>query len=101
VVEILMVLGVVVLLSGLSLLALSVPPLVIAWICLGMIAAGFLLGVPAGFTYHVLLRRELLRLGELPRGWYWRPFVHHERLDDDAIARACAPGGPRAVWASF
>ena len=86
-IEILMVLAVVVALGGLSVLALTVPPLTIAWICLGLIAAGFLLGVPTGFYYHVLLRRELLRQGELPRGWYWRPFAHHDLLEDDALAR--------------
>jgi hypothetical protein len=82
-----MVLGAILLLASLSLLAIFVPPLTLAWICLGLIALGFLLGVPTGFYYHVLLRRELLRQGELPRGWYWRPFVHHERLDDEAAAR--------------
>ena len=82
-----MVLGAVALLAGISLLAIAFPPLVLAWICLALLAAGFLLGVPTGLYYHVLLRRELLRQGKLPRGWYWRPFVHHELLDDEALAR--------------
>jgi hypothetical protein len=85
--EFLMVLGGVLGLAGLALLALTVPPLTLAYLCLGMLAAGFMLGVPAGFYYHLLLRRELLRLGELPRDWYIRPFRYHELLEDDALAR--------------
>jgi hypothetical protein len=86
-IETLLVLGGVIALGGMALLALSVPPLTLAYVCLGMLAAGFMLGLPAGFYYHLLLRRELLRVGELPRGWYVRPFQHHERLDDEALAR--------------
>jgi hypothetical protein len=86
-VETLLVLLAIAVLSGLSLLAITVPPVVLAWLCLGLIFAGFLLGVPSGLYYHVLLRRELVRQGDLPKGWYWRPFVHHERLEDDALSR--------------
>jgi hypothetical protein len=35
--------------------------------------AGFAVGVPTGFVYHVRLYRVLNPRGELPRGWYWRP----------------------------
>jgi hypothetical protein len=86
-VETLIVLGGVLALAGMALLALSVPPLTLAYVCVGMLAAGFMIGLPAGFYYHLLLRRELLKLGALPRNWYVRPFEHHELLEDDALAR--------------
>lgn len=86
-IEILMVFGGVLVLAGLSLLALFVPPLALVWLCLMLLATGFLLGVPTGVYYHVLLRRELQRLGPLPPRWYIRPFAHHELLDEDAQAR--------------
>jgi hypothetical protein len=35
--------------------------------------AGFVVGVPTGFVYHVRLFQALSPRGELPRGWYWRP----------------------------
>jgi hypothetical protein len=35
--------------------------------------AGFVLGVPTGFVYHVRLFQVLRPRGELPPGWYWRP----------------------------
>jgi hypothetical protein len=85
-IEMLIVLAGVVGLGGMALLALSVPPLALAYVCLGMLATGFTVGLPAGFYYHLLLRRELLRLGPLPRRWYVRPFEHHALLDDDALA---------------
>jgi hypothetical protein len=86
-IEALIVVGGVVGLGGMALLALSVPPLVIAYVCLGMLATGFTVGLPAGFYYHLLLRRELLRVGPLPRGWYVRPFEQHALLDDEALSR--------------
>lgn len=36
-------------------------------------AAGFLLGVPTGFIYHLRLYQVLNPRGDLPRGWIWRP----------------------------
>jgi hypothetical protein len=35
--------------------------------------AGFLVGVPTGFVYHVRLYQVLNPREELPRGWFWRP----------------------------
>ena len=46
--ETLIVLGGVIGLAGMALLALSVPPLTLAYVCLGMLASGFTIGLPAG-----------------------------------------------------
>jgi hypothetical protein len=42
--------------------------------------AGFVVGVPTGFVYHVRLFQLLSPRGELPRGWYWRPLRFNSRL---------------------
>jgi hypothetical protein len=42
--------------------------------------AGFALGVPTGFVYHVRLFQLLNPRGELPRGWYWRPLRFNSLL---------------------
>ena len=42
--------------------------------------AGFAVGVPTGFVYHVRLFRLLNPRGELPRGWYWRPLRFNSLL---------------------
>jgi hypothetical protein len=49
------------------------------WVAL----AGFVLGVPTGFVYHVRLFRVLGPRGELPRGWYWRPLRFNSLLRPD------------------
>ncbi|MCI0571567.1 MAG: hypothetical protein L0Y66_12495 [Myxococcaceae bacterium] len=51
-----------------------------------LIAAGFLLGMPTGALYHVLLARALRRRAALPRGWYWQPIrLHGALLPDERI----------------
>jgi hypothetical protein len=67
-------------LVALALLALFVPLQLLALGALALMALGFLLGVPTGLYYHVLLRRELLAEGALPKGWYWQPQKHHAAL---------------------
>jgi hypothetical protein len=42
--------------------------------------AGFAVGVPTGFVYHVRLFQLLNPRGELPRGWYWRPLRFNSLL---------------------
>lgn len=42
--------------------------------------AGFVIGVPTGFVYHVLLFRVLQPRGELPQGWFWKPLQFNARL---------------------
>jgi hypothetical protein len=84
--ELLIALGVFVGLGGLVLLTL-VPPLTLAWISVSFTALGFLVGVPTGTYYHVVLRRELLQSGSLPAGWYWHPTRYHAQLEPSALAR--------------
>jgi hypothetical protein len=80
--ELLIVLGCVALLGGLSALVMFVPPLALAYTALGLCATGSLLGVPLGVAYHVVLRRELVLRGALPARWYFAPQRHHHLLDD-------------------
>jgi len=56
------------------------------WVAL----AGFVLGVPTGFVYHVRLFRVLGPRGELPRGWYWRPLRFNSLLRPDERAGVMA-----------
>ena len=55
-----------------------------AWV---VIFVGMLVGVPTGFTYHVVLYKQLKMMGEVPRGWYWRPITFNSRLDPRGRAR--------------
>src|SRR6185312_3271710 len=70
------------LLAVVALVAIYVPLIWLAGAALSLMAVGFAFGVPSGLYYHVLLRRALLRRGELPKGWYWSPQTHHEALND-------------------
>ncbi|MGD8318488.1 MAG: hypothetical protein PVH21_16420 [Myxococcales bacterium] len=53
-------------------------------------AAGFVLGVPTGLVYHVLLYRALQPRGQLPRGWYWRPLRFNALLQNGERASVMA-----------
>ncbi|MBW1831196.1 MAG: hypothetical protein DRH23_10450 [Deltaproteobacteria bacterium] len=58
--------------------------------------AGFVVGVPTGFIYHVRLFQVLRPRGELPRGWYWRPLRFNACLRREERARVmvwCYVGG--------
>jgi len=85
--ELIVALAPLILLVGLALTAIFVPLQVLASFALALMALGFVLGMPAGLGYHVVLRRELLLVGALPRGWYWRPQKHHRLLDLPAQRR--------------
>jgi hypothetical protein len=74
-------------LGTLAFLVASVPPLTLLWSAAAVVAVGCVVGVPTGIAYHVVLRRELLRLGPLPQGWIWRPTQHHAQLDAAGIDR--------------
>jgi hypothetical protein len=78
-IEALVTIGILVLLACLGLLATLPIEAAAYWGSL-TIAAGFLLGVPTGVVYHVLLWRELRRVGPVPSGWIWNPFGHHHRI---------------------
>ncbi len=41
---------------------------------------GLVLGLPAGFYYHVALYRCLAGKGVLPRRWWWSPVRYHKHL---------------------
>lgn len=71
----------------LAVLALVVPLAALTYSALALVCAGFVVGVPAGLTYHVLLRRELAARGPLPAGWYWKPQTYHAQLDPHATRR--------------
>lgn len=64
----------------------------VPWIALvelgaALAALGMTVGLPAGLLYHVRLRGELLRAGELPRRWWVSPLRLHERLPASALRR--------------
>ncbi len=65
----------------------ALAPLTLLWLSLGIVGSGALLGLPFGLRYHVLLRRELSRVGPLPARWFVQPIKFHERLDEGALAR--------------
>ena len=44
---------------------------------LWLVGAGFALGIPTGFWYHVELRRVLLESGALPARWWLHPTRLH------------------------
>jgi len=59
-------------------------------------AAGFVVGVPTGFVYHVRLYRALHPRGALPRGWYWRPLRFNSLLsreERNGVMLWCYVGG--------
>ena len=59
-------------------------------------AAGFVVGVPTGFVYHVRLFQVLNPRGELPRGWIWRPLGFNARLRPEerpGVMAWCYVGG--------
>jgi len=87
VLELLIAMAPLILLSALAVTAIFVPLQVVAAFALSLMAVGFLLGVPSGLAYHWVLRRELLRVGSLPPGWYWHPQHHHGGLSPNAIKR--------------
>jgi hypothetical protein len=81
------VLGGVTVLGTLAFLVASLAPLTLLWSAAVVIGVGCLVGFPAGLGYHLILRRELLRLGQLHKGWVWRPTQHHVYLDAPGITR--------------
>lgn len=86
-VELLVVIGVFVGLSGLALAAIMMPW---TWLFVGgslLALLGVVFGVPAGAYYHVVLLRELRQNGEVPPRWWIHPHHHHDDLPKEARAR--------------
>jgi hypothetical protein len=84
--EILMVLALAGLMWGAHFAASLDPELLLfggAW----LVGAGFALGLPTGFVYHVALYRSLRRIDALPAQWWLKPTALHGRI----------PAGDR-VW---
>lgn len=50
---------------------------------LWLVAAGFALGIPTGFWYHVELRRVLIGSGALPVRWWLHPTRLHGAIPAD------------------
>jgi len=58
--------------------------------------AGFVVGVPTGFIYHLRLFKALRPRGDLPPGWYWRPLRFNSRLRPEervGVMAWCYVGG--------
>jgi len=85
---------VVVLLMGFGLwgiyLALQIAPetLLFAGVWIG--AAGFLVGLPAGALYHLLLYRSLGRIDALSARWWLHPTSLHDRIPESDRLRVLA-----------
>ena len=75
------------LLGALALMVASLTPMTLLWCAGAVMGLGIALGVPGGLIYHVLLRRELLRLEALVPGWIWRPTAFHRELDASGADR--------------
>ncbi|MET0285581.1 MAG: hypothetical protein ABW352_13960 [Polyangiales bacterium] len=85
--ELVVALAPILLLALISIAASYVPLSYLAVGSLGLVALGSLFGLPCGLWYHVVLRRELLARGPLPRGWLWQPTHQHALLDEPARQR--------------
>jgi hypothetical protein len=79
-VEAAIVLGVVLGLIVVGTLVSSVAWTTIVVVGVSLMGLGFVLGVPAGLYYHVVLYRMLKPRGVLPRRWYWSPVGFHGHL---------------------
>ncbi len=83
-IELLVVLGALVALGLPVLLLELLGPWILAQLAVATVALGVVFGLPAGFVYHVQLRRALrAHLGAAPRYWWWNPTPHHRALPSD------------------
>jgi len=80
------VLSLVVMLVVVGTLVVALPWTTIVFAGAGLIAVGFVLGVPTGFYYHLALYRCLAPRGALPARWYWSPVRYHALLRDEERA---------------
>ena len=49
---------------------------------LWFVVGGLLFGVPTGLVYHLVLRRSLLRQGDLPAHWWLRPTQLNDQIPE-------------------
>jgi hypothetical protein len=78
--ELLIVLGVVGGLGGVTAVVTLTPVPALVTGAIWMIGIGFAFGTPTGFAYHVALYRALKPRNALPRLWWLRPNRHHDAL---------------------
>jgi hypothetical protein len=85
--EALLVVGVVgsLVLLGTLAVSLSLEALIVTG--LGCMAAGLVLGLPAGAYYHVVLYRCLRAHGDVPDDFIWHPTRHHDALSAEERKR--------------
>jgi hypothetical protein len=80
VLEALIVLLVVVAMVAAGLAVLSIPTGILLFAGFVCVLSGLLVGVPAGFWYHLQLRAALLHRPPLPENWWLYPTRFHANL---------------------
>lgn len=79
-IEAFIVLGAIAALVAVGLALTVLEPAWLLIVGLGCIAGGFVVGVPAGAYYHLVLYRCLRELGEVPRSFWLYPTRYHHHL---------------------
>lgn len=85
--ELLIVLGSLVLIGLTGLLTVVVTPLLMVEFGIWVLAAGLLMGIPAGWWYHVILYRTLAARMSLPSLWWRKPVDLHPLLTPSEYRR--------------
>jgi hypothetical protein len=86
-VEIVIVLSVLLAVGLFGFLTTTLTPALMTEVGLWTLLVGMITGVPAGFWYHVLLYRTLVRKTQLPSNWWTSPVQYHTWLDHDELRR--------------
>jgi len=58
-----------------------------ALLSIGLVGAGFGVGIPTALIYHGKLYGGLKEQGHIPKRWYWKPVSLHDDIGDDAYRR--------------
>lgn len=93
--EVGVVLGIILIIASVSVLTLF-PWRGVLYLGGLLVIGGFVVGVPAGFLYHVQLYRALKPFQALPKGWVWRPIPLNKQLrpyDRIRVLPWCYVGG--------
>lgn len=78
--ELLIVLGSLTVIGSVGLLTVVVTPPLMVEFGIWVLAAGLLMGIPAGWWYHVILYRTLAARMSLPSQWWRKPVDLHPLL---------------------
>lgn len=62
---------------GLTLVLWALPPLLGVWVSAVVALVSLVAGALAGVVYHLRLHAAV---SPMPRGWWWNPTAHHDRL---------------------